>query len=57
MAKLVTVLLAESALESFPSELLKDSKVRQYFSKIEKSPEEVILDSNYHAHLIADLEI
>ncbi|MHA2357425.1 MAG: hypothetical protein ACXABK_01475 [Candidatus Heimdallarchaeaceae archaeon] len=56
MAKLVTVLLAEAALEIFPSELLKDIKVRQYFSKLEKTPEEVILDTNYHSHLITDLE-
>ena len=55
MAKFLTILLAESSLETFPEELLKDAKVRQYFSKIKKTPQEVILDVSFHSNLIKEL--
>jgi len=55
MAKFVTILLAEASIESFPEELMQDIKVRNYFSKLKKKPSEVMLDSNYHKHLIGEL--
>ncbi|MBY9000308.1 MAG: hypothetical protein KGD64_05300 [Candidatus Heimdallarchaeota archaeon] len=55
MAKLLTILLAESSLETFPEELLKDVEVRQYFSKIKKTPQEVILDVSFHGNLMKEL--
>ncbi len=55
MAKFLTILLAEASIEPFPEELMKDIKVRDYFSKLKKSPSEVMLDVNYHKHLIKDL--
>ncbi len=55
MAKLLTILLAEASIESFPEELMKDMKVRNYFSKLKKSPSEVMLDVNYHKQFIENL--
>lgn len=55
MAKFLTILLAEASLETFPEELLKDVQVRQYFSKLKKTPQEVILDASYHSNFIKDL--
>jgi rRNA small subunit pseudouridine methyltransferase Nep1 len=55
MAKLLTVLLAEASIESFPEDLMKDLKVRNYFSKLKKSPSEVMLDVNFHQQFIEDL--
>lgn len=55
MAKFLTILLAEASIEPFPEELLKDIKVRDYFSKLKKKPAEVMLDANYHKHLIKNL--
>lgn len=55
MAKFITILLAEASLETFPEELLKDVKVRQYFSKLKKTPNEVMLDVSYHSNFIKNL--
>lgn len=55
MAKFLTILLAESSLEIFPEELLKNVQVRQYFSKLKKTPQEVILDASYHSNFMKDL--
>ena len=55
MAKFLTILLAEASIEPFPEELMKDIKVRDYFSKMKKKPSEVMLDTNYHKHLIKEL--
>lgn len=55
MAKFITILLAEASIEPFPEELMKEIKVRNYFSKIKKKPSEVMLDSNYHKHLLDNL--
>jgi rRNA small subunit pseudouridine methyltransferase Nep1 len=55
MAKFLTILLAEASIEPFPEELMKDIKVRNYFSKLKKKPSEVMLDANYHKHLIQEL--
>ena len=55
MAKFLTILLAESSLETFPEELLKNVQVRQYFSKLKKTPQEVMLDASYHSNFIKDL--
>ncbi|MCG3221617.1 MAG: hypothetical protein H7641_09590 [Candidatus Heimdallarchaeota archaeon] len=55
MAKFLTILLAEAAIEPFPEELLKDIKVRQYLSKLKKSADEVLLDMSYHSHLVEKL--
>ena len=55
MAKFLTILLAEASIEPFPEELMGDINVRNYFSKSKKKPSEVMLDINYHKHLIKDL--
>jgi len=55
MAKFLTILLAEASIESFPEELMDDINVRNYFSKLKKKPSEVMLDINYHKHLIKNL--
>ncbi len=55
MAKFLSILLADSSLESFPEELLSDIKVRQFFSKLKKSPSEVMLDIGYHGDLVKNL--
>ncbi|MHA1708013.1 MAG: hypothetical protein ACTSX6_10225 [Candidatus Heimdallarchaeaceae archaeon] len=55
MARFLTILFAETALETFPKELFEDIKVRQYFSKIKKQPNEVLLDMSYHSHLVSSL--
>ena len=55
MAKFLTILLAESSIEPFPEELMKDINVRNYFSKLKKTPSEVMLDANYHKHLTKNL--
>lgn len=55
MAKFLTILLAEASIESFPEELMKDMNVRNFFSKLKKSPSEVMLDVNYHKQLIEGL--
>jgi len=55
MAKLLTILLAEASIEPFPEELMKDLKVRSFFSKLKKSPSEVMLDVNFHKQFIEDL--
>jgi len=55
MAKFLTILLAESSLETFPEELLKNVQVRQYFSKLKKTPQQIILDASYHSNFIKDL--
>jgi rRNA small subunit pseudouridine methyltransferase Nep1 len=56
MAKFLTILLAESSLEIFPEELLKTVEVRQYLSKLKKTPQEVILDASYHSNFMKDLQ-
>ena len=56
MAKLLTILLAEASIESFPEELMKDMKVRNYFSKLKKSPSEVMFDVNFHNQFTEDLK-
>lgn len=55
MAKFLTIILAEASIESFPEELMQDIKVRNYFSKLKKKPSEIMLDSNYHKHLLGEL--
>jgi rRNA small subunit pseudouridine methyltransferase Nep1 len=55
MAKFLTILLAEAAIEPFPEELLKNIQARQYLSKMKKSADEVILDMSYHSHLVEKL--
>ena len=55
MAKFLTLLIVEASLEPFPDELLKDIKVRQYFSKMKKTPEEIMLDASLHGHLMESL--
>ena len=55
MAKLLTILLAEASIESFPEELMKDLNVRNHFSKLKKSPSEVMLDANFHKQFMEDL--
>jgi len=55
MAKLLTILLAEASIESFPEELMKDLNVRNFFSKLKKSPSEVMLDVNFHKQFMEDL--
>ena len=55
MAKFLSILLAESSLESFPEELLSDIKVRQFFSKLKKSPSEVMFDMGYHSNFVKNL--
>ena len=55
MAKFLTILLAEAAIEPFPKELLNDIKARQYLSKLKKSADEVLLDMSYHSHLVETL--
>ncbi|TFG10121.1 hypothetical protein EU534_01390 [Candidatus Heimdallarchaeota archaeon] len=55
MAKFLTILLAEASIEQFPEELMNDINVRNYFSKSKKKPSEVMLDINYHKHLIKNL--
>ncbi len=55
MAKLLTILLAEASIESFPEELMKDLNVRNFFSKLKKSPPEVMLDVNFHKQFMEDL--
>jgi rRNA small subunit pseudouridine methyltransferase Nep1 len=55
MAKFLTILLAEASIEPFPEELMKDINVRNYFSKLKKTPSEVMLDANYHKHLTKNL--
>ena len=47
MAKFLSILLAEASLESFPEELLNDIKVRQYFSKLNKTPSEIMFDMGF----------
>ncbi len=55
MSKLITVLLAESALETFPKELLSGLEVRQFFSKLKKTPSEVMFDMGYHSNFTKGL--
>lgn len=55
MAKFLTILLAEAAIEPFPEELLENIKVRQYLSKTKKSADETLLDMSYHSHLVENL--
>ena len=55
MAKFLSILLAEASLESFPEELLNDIKVRQYFSKLNKTPSEIMFDMGYHSNFAKDL--
>lgn len=55
MAKFLTILLAEASLEPFPEELMKNIKVRNYFSKLKSKPSEVMLDASYHKHLLEGL--
>jgi len=55
MAKFLTILIVEASLESFPKELLRDINVRNYFSKIKKSPEDVMLDASHHGHFMTNL--
>jgi rRNA small subunit pseudouridine methyltransferase Nep1 len=55
MAKFLTILLAEAAIETFPEELLKDVKVRQYLSKLKKPANELLLDMSFHSHLMEGL--
>lgn len=56
MAKFLTILFSDAALEPFPEELLKDLKVREYFSKTKKRPHDVLLDVSYHSHLLESLK-
>lgn len=55
MAKFLTILLADAAIEPFPQELLKDIKARQYLSKMKKSSDNILLDMSYHSHLAENL--
>ncbi|MFW9851717.1 MAG: hypothetical protein ACFFDS_02120 [Candidatus Thorarchaeota archaeon] len=55
MAKFLTILIVEASLEQFPEDLMKDIKVRHFFSKIKKTPEDVMLDTNQHGHLMESL--
>ena len=55
MVKFITILLANAALETFPSELVKDLEIRQYLSKLRKKPTEIILDANYHSNFMKSL--
>jgi rRNA small subunit pseudouridine methyltransferase Nep1 len=55
MAKFLTILIVEASIEPFPEDLLKDIKARQYLSKANKSPEDIMLDANQHGHLMESL--
>jgi len=55
MVKHITILLAEAALEPFPKELMKNFKVKKYFARISKKPDEVLLDITEHNFLIRNL--
>ena len=55
MARFITILLAESAIEAFPEELLKNIEIRKYLQKIKKKPENIMLDASYHKNFMKNL--
>ncbi|MHA1352745.1 MAG: hypothetical protein ACTSPP_08175 [Candidatus Heimdallarchaeaceae archaeon] len=55
MPNVYTILVADSSLETFPSELLSNLPVRNFFRKIKKKPSDIILDSNYHSCFMSNL--
>ncbi len=55
MAKIITILLAKAAIETFPSQLVKRKEVRDYLQKIDKSPDEILLDVSYHGRFMEGL--
>ncbi|MHA1685462.1 MAG: hypothetical protein ACTSYD_03525 [Candidatus Heimdallarchaeaceae archaeon] len=51
----ITILLAESAIETIPLELIHTIETRRYLQKVGKRPEEIILDTSYHSNLMQKL--
>lgn len=56
MVKLLTLILAESALETVPKKLWKHSVIRRYSEKREKPPEFLLLDRSYHHAVMKSLK-
>jgi len=48
VVKLLTLILAESALETIPKKLWKNPVIKRYSEKRGKSPEFLLLDRSYH---------
>jgi len=56
MIKLLTFILAESALEPLPKKLWKHPIVKRHSAKREKSPEFLLLDRSYHHSVMKSLK-
>ena len=56
MSRFITLLLAETSLETIPAEIKNDLSVRKYLSKMKKTSNEVILDTNLHINLMKNLK-
>jgi rRNA small subunit pseudouridine methyltransferase Nep1 len=50
LCQLVSLVIAEAALETLPKEIVDHPSVRNHSQKIGKIPEEILLDRSYHHH-------
>ncbi|MDH5732870.1 MAG: 16S rRNA methyltransferase [Candidatus Bathyarchaeota archaeon] len=56
MVKLLTLILAESALETIPKKLWKHSVIKHYSEKRGKAPKFLLLDRSYHHTVMKSLK-
>jgi len=56
VVKLLTLILAESALETIPKKLWKHPAIKRYLEKLGKPPEFLLLDRSYHHTVMKSLK-